>query len=274
MAIKVLADGTEWTKAVYYMGGDLKGTWLATYKIDGLRVIRGKNNKVYSRDSKEAIHDLAKFKFNDAEFFYKDWNTSVSILHTQEETIPITQDMFYELSQGNEDPRLVIGRLVDPTEETINALLKKALLLKHEGIVLRFLGSKPKWLKVVPTRYADIRITAINEGKGKYAGVAGSLETQWGKVGSFELQPNMTDIEFRKELFLNQDKYIGKIAQVAYREITKNYVLKFPRLSRIRDDKDYEDLPEEFQKEATRRREEYDKARKALFDDEDLPEEL
>lgn len=275
MAVKVLADGTEWTKATYWEGGDLKGTWLATYKIDGLRLIRGKNNKIYSRDSKEAIHDLAKFKFNDAEFFYKDWNTSVSILHTQEETIPITQDMFYELSQGNEDPRLVIGRLVDPTEETINALLKKALLLKHEGIVLRFLGSKNKWLKVVPTRYADVRITNIYEGKGKYAGVAGSLETQWGNVGSFELQSNMTDIEFRKELLLNKDKYIGKIAQVAYREITKNYALKFPRLSRIRDDKDYEDLPEEFQEEATRRHEEYIKARKALalFDDEEDCEE-
>lgn len=275
MTVKELKDGTPFIKANYWEGGDLKGTWLATYKIDGLRVIRGKDNKVYSRDSKEAIHDLAKFKFNDAEFFYKDWNTSVSILHTQEETIPITQDMFYELSQGNEDPRLVIGRLVDPTEETINALLKKALLLKHEGIVLRFLGSKTKWLKVVPTRYADIRITAINEGKGKYAGVAGSLVTAWGNVGSFELQPNMTDIEFRKELFLNQDKYLGKIAQVAYREITKNYVLKFPRLSRIRDDKDYEDLPEEFQEEATRRHEECIKARKALnlFDD-DEPEEL
>lgn len=246
MAVKVLADGTEWTKAVYYEGGDLKGVWLATYKIDGLRLIRGKNNKVYSRDSKEAIHDLSKFNFNDAEFFYKDWNTSVSILHTQEETYPITQDMFYELTEGNEDPRIVIGRLVDPTEETINSLLKQALLLKHEGIVLRFLGSKPKWLKVVPVRYADIRITGINEGKGKYAGVAGSLTTNWGNVGSFELQPNMTDIEFRRELFVNQDKYIGKIAQVAYREVTKDKKLKFPRLSRIRDDKDYEDIPNLF----------------------------
>lgn len=243
MTIKNLKDGTSFIKANYYEGGDLKGTWLATYKIDGLRLIRGKNNKIYSRDSKEAIHDLSKFNFQDAEFFCRDWNTSVSILHTQEETIPITQDMFYELTQGNEDPRIVIGKLVDPTEETINALLKQALLLKHEGIVLRFLGSKPKWLKVVPVRYADIRITGINEGKGKYAGVAGSLETQWGNVGSFELQPNMTDIEFRKELFVNQDKYIGKIAQVAYREVTKDKKLKFPRLSRIRDDKDYEDIP-------------------------------
>ena len=271
---KTLTDGTQYTKATYWEEKDLFGVWLATYKIDGLRLIRGKDNKIYSRDSKEAIHDLSKFIFNDAEFFYKDWNTSVSILHTQEETIPITQDMFHELTEGQEDPRIVIGRVVNPTKETIQALLDKALHLGYEGVVLRSLDkSKPSWIKVVPTRYADIRITGINEGKGKYAGVAGSLTTAWGNVGSFELQPNMTDIEFRKELFLNQDKYIGKIAQVAYREITKKYVLKFPRLSRIRDDKDYEDLPEEFQEEAKRRHEEYIKARKALalFDDE--PEE-
>lgn len=269
MSSKTLKDGTQWEKAKYYEGGDLKGTWLVTYKIDGCRLIRGKDNKVYSRDSKECIHDLSKFKFKDAEFFCKDWNTSVSILHTQENNIPITQDMFYELTQGQEDPRLILGRVTNPTEQSIKALLKQALCLKHEGLVLRLLGSKPKWLKVVPTRYTDVRITNIREGKGKYAGVAGSLETQWGNVGSFELQPNMTDIEFRKELLLNKDKYIGKIAQVAYREITKNYVLKFPRLSRIRDDKDYEDLPEEFQEEATRRREEYNKVRKTLFDDDE-----
>ena len=237
MAVKVLADGTEWTKATYYEGGDLKGTWLATYKIDGLRVIRGKNNKVYSRDSKEAIHDLSSFKFNDAEFFYKDWNTSVSILHTQEETIPITQDMFYELTQGNEDPRLVVGKLVDPTEETINTLLKQALLLKHEGIVLRFLGSKNKWLKVVPTRYADIRINNIIEGNGKLKGMAGTIETDWGNIGSFK-----QDYEFRKWLWEHRKECIGKIIQVGYREITKDKKLKFPSLVRLRDDKDYEDI--------------------------------
>lgn len=271
---KTLTDGTQYTKATYWEEKDLSGVWLATYKIDGLRLIRGKDNKIYSRDSKEAIHDLSGFKFNDAEFFYKDWNTSVSILHTQEETIPITQDMFHELTEGQEDPRIVIGRVINPTKETIQALLDKALHLGYEGVVLRSLNkSKPSWIKVVPTRYADIRITGINEGKGKYAGVAGSLTTAWGNVGSFELQPNMTDIEFRKELLLNQYKYIGKIAQVAYREITKNYVLKFPRLSRIRDDKDYEDLPKELQEEATRRHEEYVKACKVLFDD-DEPEEL
>jgi len=242
MSTKYLKDGTDWEKAKYYEGGDLKGTWLVTYKIDGLRLIRGKGDKVYSRDSKECIHDLSQFKFKDAEFFYKDWNTSSSILHTHGETIPITQDMFYELTQGHEDPRLIVGRVTNPTEQSIKALLKQALCLKYEGLVLRLLGSKPKWIKVVPTRYADVRITAINEGNGKYAGVAGSITTDWGNVSSFKEQPDMGDIEFRRKMFLNQKDYIGKIAQVSYREITKERKLRFPSLVRIRDDKDYEDV--------------------------------
>lgn len=237
MSSKTLKDGTSWEKATYYKGGNLKGVWLATYKIDGCRVIRGKDNKVYSRDSKESVHDLSKFRFNDAEFFYKDWSTSTSILRTKEETIPITQDMFYELTQGQEDPRLIIGRVVDPTEETIQALLTRALSNGYEGVVLRFLGSKPKWIKVVPVRYADIRINKIIEGNGKLKGMVGTIETDWGDVGSFK-----QDYQFRKWLWEHKKEYIGKIIQVSYREVSKENKLRFPVLVRIRDDKDYEDV--------------------------------
>ena len=56
--LKELNDGTSYIKATYWKGEDLEGIWLATYKI------------------------------------FKNWNTSLSILSTEEETIPITQDMF------------------------------------------------------------------------------------------------------------------------------------------------------------------------------------
>lgn len=237
MSSKSLKDGTSWEKATYYKGGNLKGVWLATYKIDGCRLIRGKDNKVYSRDSKESVHDLSNFRFNDAEFFYKDWSTSTSILRTKEETIPITQDMFYELTQGQEDPRLIIGRVVDPTEETIQALLTRALSNGYEGVVLRFLGSKPRWIKVVPVRYADIRINKIIEGNGKLKGMVGTIETDWGDVGSFK-----QDYQFRKWLWEHRKEYIGKIIQVSYREVSKENKLRFPVLVRLRDDKDYEDI--------------------------------
>lgn len=243
MPIKELTNGTKWTKAEYWKEKDLKGVYLVTYKIDGLRVIRGNDGKIYSRNSKECKHHLERFNFQDAEFYYKDWSTSSSILRSDVEPIPIRQDMFYELTQGIEDSRLVIGRLKDPNVETINSLLRQALDTNHEGIVLRRLDSnKPCWIKVVPTKFADIRINKIIEGNGKYKGIAGSIETNWGNVSSFKEQPDMGDIEFRRKIFLNQKDYIGKIIQVSYRELTEDRKLRFPSLVRIRDDKDYEDI--------------------------------
>ena len=238
MPIKELTNGTKWTKAEYWKEKDLTGVYLATYKIDGLRVIRGNDGKIYSRNSKECKHNLERFNFQDAEFYYKDWSTSSSILRSDVEPIPIKQDMFYELTQGIEDSRLVIGRLKDPTVETINSLLRQALDTNHEGIVLRRLDSKkPCWIKVVPTKSADIRINKIIEGKGKFKGMAGSIETNWGNVSSFQ-----QDNAFRQMLWNQRDEYIGKIIQVEYRELTEDRKLRFPSLVRIRDDKDYEDI--------------------------------
>ena len=84
MPIKELTNGTKWTKAEYFKEKDLKGVYLATYKIDGLRVIRGNDGKIYSRNSKECKHNLERFNFQDAEFYYKDWSTSSSILRSSQ----------------------------------------------------------------------------------------------------------------------------------------------------------------------------------------------
>lgn len=235
--IKELKDGTKWIKAKYYEGGDLKGIWTATFKIDGIRCIRGSDGKIYSRDSKPLKHTEC-MKGNDCEFYHKNWNTSVSILSTEEDTIIPTPDMFYSLDPIDE--RLYIGLLDNPTETDIHNMLLNALTMGYEGLVLR---QNSKWLKVVPVKYADIFIQDIKEGEGKYKGLAGSIITSLGSVGSFELQEGMTDKQFRKELLDNKAKYIGKVAQIGYRELTCTGKFKFPKLARLRLDKDYEDLP-------------------------------
>lgn len=235
--IKELTDGTAWKKATYYEDGDLKGEWLITIKIDGVRAIRNKNGEVVSRNSKPLYH-LDNFQFNDAEIYYKDWDHSVSLVRTQGETeVKITQDMIYNLDPIDE--RLVLGTYSDPTEEQILSLMNQVINQGYEGLVMR---QDNKWLKVVPVKYADIRITDITEGKGKCKGTCGSIITNYGKVGSFEKQPNKSDFEFRQKLLRNKDFYIGKIIQVGFREKTKDGKLRFPKFIRLRLDKDYEDL--------------------------------
>lgn len=243
MTTKILDDGTKWVKAQYWDETPLKGIYIASYKIDGIRCIRGKDGLVYSRKSEPIKHHLERFSFTDAEFFVKDWNTTASMLNsdkTPDEAFK--QEMFYELSPDFLDGRLTIGKVVDPTIETINALLKQALELKYEGIVLREVA-RNNWIKVVPEKFADVRITDITEGNGKNAGMAGAIVTDYGNVGSFKTQNGMSDAELRTELWKNKKKYIGSIIQVGYRELTVNKKFRFARLARLRPDKNYEDLP-------------------------------
>ena len=236
MPIKNLEDGTSWKKATYWDGTDLKGYWNFTIKIDGLRCIRGADGKPYSRDSKPIKH-LEHMAFNDAEFYCQDWNTSVSILHSETPKIMPQQSMLYNLDPI--DPRLDLGSMYNPTTEEINKVMTKVLAKGYEGLVLR---NGSKWLKVVPTKMADIRILDILEGNGKYKGVAGSIVTAMGNVGSFA-RNDMGDIQCRKYLLDYKVEFIGKIIQVGYRDITEDGKFKFPRMIRIREDKNTEDLP-------------------------------
>lgn len=236
--IKKLDDGTQWIKATYWEGEQLTGTWEVTYKIDGIRAIRGVDGNYYSRSSKPVLHtELATLA--DMEIFLGDWNTTSSRVNT-ESGDPIPPQYFYSLNPIDE--RLIVGMVSNPTSETIQQMLKTALNQGYEGLVLR---SSNKWLKVVPEKHTDIRILNILEGKGKYAGVAGSIVTKLGNIGSFALQPGFSDKEFRKELLTNKAKYIGAICEVGYRELTGSGCFRFPKMLRLRLDKDYEDIQNE-----------------------------
>ncbi len=236
MPINELKDGTKWIKATYWDDNDLKGEWLITYKIDGVRCIRNKNGDVCTRDTKP-VTKLNHLDVTDSEFYYKDWSTSIGILHRREHPIIPTQEMLYSLDPI--DPRLIVGTVKNPNSAYIRYQLEVALSKGYEGLVLR---QGNKWIKVVPEKFADVFILDIKKGNGKYSEVASTIVTSRGKVASFELQGLLSDIEFRKELLINRESYIGKIAQIGYRELTKNGKFRFPRLVRLRLDKDYESI--------------------------------
>ena len=249
MPVKEFSDGTRWNKATYWEEGtELKGKWLILRKIDGVRMIRNKFRQVMSRDEKPLFNG-SHLEFDDAEFFIKDWNTSVSVArtarHEDYNILNITQDNVYELSDGKWDKRLFICELTDPTNEQLLELMQKQLDMGDEGLVIR---QGTKWLKVVPTIYADVRVTGVKEGTGKYKGSLGSIQTNHGSVGRIVEQENsqgqkISDKLFRQALWDNQEKLIGMIIQVGYREITDKNKMRFPKFVRLRKDKDVEDLP-------------------------------
>lgn len=249
MPMKEFADGTKWNKATYWEEEMvLTGKWLVLRKIDGVRMIRNKFRQVMSRDDKP-LFNASHLEFDDAEFFIKDWNTSVSVArtarHNDYNVFNITQENVYELSDGKWDPRLFICELTNPTTEQLLELMQVQLDAGDEGLVIR---QGIKWLKVVPTIFADVKVTGVKEGTGKYVGSLGSIQTNHGSVGSILTQLNskgqkISDKLFRQALWDNKEKLIGMIIQVGYREMTIHKKMRFPKYVRLRKDKEVEDLP-------------------------------
>ena len=94
-------------------------------------------------------------------------------------------------------------------------------------------------LKYKKVKTADLRITGWNEGKGKYEGMIGSFICEDDDGVVRVSVAGMTD-DIRMS---DPDKWIGKIIEVAYFEISKSkvndhYSLQFPRIKGIRHDKD------------------------------------
>lgn len=126
--------GRWWTKVDYYDGQNLNGDWLVTYKIDGVRLLRGRDGKVYTRNGKR-MPNADKLPVSDCEYFAGDWNESVSQLRNESRASECTGNNCYKLSPI--DPRLVIGMYTNIHKDLMDKLLHQALLKGYEGIVVR-----------------------------------------------------------------------------------------------------------------------------------------
>ena len=235
--LKELDDGTSFVKAKYYEGETLKGYWKVYRKVDGVRVMRNAANEAVSRAGKP-LYNVSHLEFKDAEVYSINWNTSVSLVRTQSPQV-VTQDMIYELSDGNIDPRLLMGTVLHPDDLKLKGLMELRLSQGDEGLVIRQLHKSGKyyvWLKVVPKKQADVRITGFKEGAGRLLGTLGSIQTKHGSVGSG------FDDALRDEIWANRAKLKGTIIQVEYREVTEAGKLRFPAYVRQRFDKTEESI--------------------------------
>ena len=233
MPTKQLIDGTQYEKATHHKGKDLKGRWMVTLKIDGVRAIRGIDGSVTSRNSKP-LYNLDHLEFTDAEIFRKDWNTSVSLVRSQSYK-QITPDDVYQLRKGQLDPRLVTGHiLVDPTYEDCLIEMNWALSQGYEGIVLRKAQSNT-WLKVVPEITADVRVTGF-EMSTKRIGWIKNFQTAHGNISATSFPEDELE-EIRDDGAIN---YVGRIMEIGYREKTINGKARFAKFKRWRFDKNEE----------------------------------
>ncbi|MBI0275428.1 hypothetical protein I6H07_06210 [Hafnia alvei] len=240
MSIKTLSDGTEYIKAHAHDWEDstksIKGKCTIYRKIDGVRALRLANGTVVSRESKP-LYNLDKLDFQDAEIYSLDWNTSVSLVRTQAPQV-ITQDMVYDLRDGSIDKRLYLGVATDPSNANLEKLMNERLALGDEGLIVRTVDKKGGivWWKIVPYKYADVRITGFKEGTGRLKGTLGSIQTTQGSVGTG------FDDALRNKLWSERNDLIGKIIQVKYRETTDAGKMRFPSYERMRWDKTEESL--------------------------------
>lgn len=253
MTIKLLDDGTSYTKAHAHDWEDptkqLKGICKIYIKIDGIRAIRNKSGGVWSRNSKPLPH-LDHLTFKDAEIFRNSWNETSSILGSIVAPLkPLTQENVYELSDGCVDERLYIGWAKDPSNANLQNLMAKQLELGHEGLIVRCEHKgKILWWKIVPYKYADVKVTGMKEGTGALKGKCGSIQTDYGSAGSMvkdclkDVGVPEDNIAIRDWLWKHRHELVGSIIQVRYREMTDAGKFRFPSLVRLRSDKSEESL--------------------------------
>lgn len=117
-------------------------------------------------------------------------------------------------------------RFIDRGDE--GGILKRA-----DGL---YRGRKHRdWMKLKAENSADVQITGIIEGTGKYQGMMGAATFLYNgrkcQVGS-----GWSDTE-RGHFFQHPDKIVGSIWEIKYHEVTPDGSLRHPRAFRVREDK-------------------------------------
>lgn len=154
--------------------------------------------------------------------------------------------------------KLLATATLEDLEDVVNYWLNKVVSKGGEGVMIncgwRFYERKrtDSLLKVKPVYSMDMRVTETIEGTGKNDGIVGSLfceayDSATGRKYRCNVGTGISD-EQRRCWANDPSKIIGKIIEVEYfsasqdgysRSLgTKVFALRFPRLKRVREDKE------------------------------------
>ena len=147
--------------------------------------------------------------------------------------------MFGDMDFVNVLPVLYHGDDTDKIMEHLNVQRS----LDHEGVMINLADEPYQFtrtnaiLKVKVMQDADLLITGVQEGTGKYKGKLGALIVDY-KGTPVGVGSGLSD-ELRTEIWNNQDDYIGRVAKIQYFEETHGesglLSIRFPLFIELRE---------------------------------------
>lgn len=169
--------------------------------------------------------------------------------------ITSTKDMYdllekcSNINTENKSLNFIKYDIINNTKEEIEKQAKKYVCDGYEGIMLRDPNVHYEYkrsnalLKFKFFKESDLTITGFIEGVGKYSNSLGAITCK-GKIDGHlintEVGTGLTDYD-RQHFWDNQDKYIGKLAEIKYQDISHNdagdYSLRFPVFLKLKLDR-------------------------------------
>lgn len=120
----------------------------------------------------------------------------------------------------------------DGVEFAIDGYMRKS----REGTWIAGAGKGGESIKIKDHMSIDVKILAVQEGKGKFTGMVGALTVLWGLKELTVGGGCLTDVE-RKFYWDFPEKAVGRICEVHGLAESTNGLIREPRFRRFRDDK-------------------------------------